>query len=70
MLVATVTVGGVLTIIGLVVLFVIVLAAFGHWVGQGGILGWWMANQMFELLGVILQAIFACIAAMLDNSNS
>ena len=66
MLLATVTFGGVMTIIGLVMILLLACMAFSHWVSSGGIFGWWMANQCFELIGMILSAIVQAIADMRD----
>jgi hypothetical protein len=66
MLLATITFSGIMTIIGLVLVLLLACVAFSHWISCGGILGWWMANQCFELIGLIIQAIFEAIASMRD----
>jgi hypothetical protein len=64
MVLATVTFGGVLTVVGLVILLIIFCAAFAGHVSQGGFFGWWMANIMFDAIGHILKAIIEAIGDM------
>ena len=64
MLLASLTFGGVCWAIVLVVGLFLTLVAFGSWITHGGIIGWWMANSMMELIGVILKALIECIASM------
>jgi hypothetical protein len=66
MLIATVTVGGVCYVILLALAILVTCMAFSHYVGCGGIFGWWMANQMMELVSVLLKALFEAIASMRD----
>ena len=63
---AVVTVLGVLKLLGLLGLAFIALAAALHWMSYGGFIGFWMANDMIHLLGVILTAIGEAISSMKD----
>jgi uncharacterized YccA/Bax inhibitor family protein len=64
MLLATVTISGVLTVVGLIVLLIIAAAAFSYHVSCGGFFGWWMANIMFDAIGQIFAAIIEAIGDM------
>ena len=66
MLIASLTFAGVGWAIVLVIGLLLTLAAFASWISHGGIIGWWMANSMMELIGVILKALIECIASMRD----
>lgn len=62
---ATITFLSCLELIGLVVLAVLLVAAFVYWISHGGFIGWWMANDVMRLLGAVLSAIGEAIMGIL-----
>lgn len=67
MLIAAFTMLGLLKFLGLTTLLLMVFALFAYAVNSGGILGWWMANDMIDIAGHIIAAIGAVIAEMMNN---
>jgi hypothetical protein len=63
---AVVTMVGVLSLMGLLVLLVLTGSAFVYWLGQGGFIGWWLATDMFNTMGEILKWIGLVIASMIS----
>lgn len=62
---ATITFVACFQLVGLVVLAAILAVAFAYWVNCGGFIGWWIASDMMNALGVVLSAIGEVILGML-----
>lgn len=66
MILATVTFGGICWAVVLVVGMFIAILAFSNAITHGGIFGWWMANSIMDLIGLIFKALIECISSMRD----
>jgi hypothetical protein len=64
---AVVTVLGLLKFTGLLAALVMVVSLFVWAINSGGFLGWWMANDMLNIAGVILEAIGTAITSLLSD---
>jgi hypothetical protein len=59
-----------LLIILLVVLLVLSVASLCFWVNHGGFIGFYMAGQAWEVVGLLLQALVHVVGACLSGSSS
>lgn len=58
-----------LTILAIVVLLAFFVACFCFWVNHGGFLGFYMAGQMFEVIGSFFQLLIHIIASCLASND-
>jgi hypothetical protein len=68
-MIAVITMLGLAKFLGLTTLLVMVMGLFMYAVNSGGILGWWMANDMIEIAGHIITGIMAVIAEMMSSNK-
>lgn len=68
-MIAVVTMLGLLKFVGLTTMLVLVMGVFMWCINSGGILGWWMANDMMEIAGHIIEAIITVIADMMSSNR-
>jgi len=54
-----------LQLVGLVAVALLLVATFAYWISHGGLIGWWLANDVMNWLGVVLSAIGEAIMGII-----